>query len=250
MTGPVVGGRPGVRRGARRWGSVVERLRAHCPVIVVDDASTDGSAAGRGAGRRGGGAAPRAPRGQGRRAPDGVQRRAPPRRDGGRHPGRRRPARSRGSAPPSRRARRGAGRARPGPSVRRRGGRSASRRSGGWRFAPRTEPSGRILPSPVSDSQCGFRIYPGAFLREVALREGGFVLETEALVRAAWAGYPAGVGADPLRVPARPPEPLPRRDGRRAHRVVPDARLVRRRGPADVGRPAAVASGAGLAREL
>ena len=44
---------------------------------------------------------------------------------------------------------------------------------------------GSLLPAPLSDSQCGFRIYPGRFLRDVALREERFVLETEALVRAA-----------------------------------------------------------------
>jgi hypothetical protein len=48
---------------------------------------------------------------------------------------------------------------------------------------------GSIVPGPVSDSQCGFRIYPGSFLRDVMLREGRFVLETEAVVQAARAGY-------------------------------------------------------------
>jgi hypothetical protein len=48
---------------------------------------------------------------------------------------------------------------------------------------------GSIVPAPISDSQCGFRIYPGGFLRDVVLREGRFVLETEALVQAALAGY-------------------------------------------------------------
>jgi hypothetical protein len=102
----------------------------------------------------------------------------------------------------------------------------------------------------VSDSQCGFRIYPGAFLREVALHEGGFVLETEALIRASWAGYPL------VSVPIRSVYPRGRRS--RFHAVTDVARIAwyltrvwcGGGGPPDVGRPAAVASGAGLAREL
>src|SRR5262249_31199062 len=60
--------------------------------------------------------------------------------------------------------------------------RRAAIRATDWTLAP-------ILQGPLSDSQCGFRIYPGAFLRDVVLREEGFVLETEALVRASRAGY-------------------------------------------------------------
>jgi glycosyltransferase involved in cell wall biosynthesis len=43
---------------------------------------------------------------------------------------------------------------------------------------------------PLRDTQCGFRVYPATFLRTVALREEGFVLETEAIVRAARHGHP------------------------------------------------------------
>jgi glycosyltransferase involved in cell wall biosynthesis len=42
----------------------------------------------------------------------------------------------------------------------------------------------------VHDSQCGFRLYPATLLRALSLREGGFVLETEALVGAARLGHP------------------------------------------------------------
>jgi glycosyltransferase involved in cell wall biosynthesis len=47
-----------------------------------------------------------------------------------------------------------------------------------------------LTRTPLRDTQCGFRIYPAALLEEVTLREGGFVLETEALVQAVRAGYP------------------------------------------------------------
>jgi glycosyltransferase involved in cell wall biosynthesis len=46
-----------------------------------------------------------------------------------------------------------------------------------------------LTRSPVRDSQCGFRIYPAAFLRAAPLRQEGFVLETEALVGAARRGH-------------------------------------------------------------
>ncbi len=63
----------------------------------------------------------------------------------------------------------------------------------------------RLLPAPIRDSQCGFRVYPAAFLRAVALREEGFVLETEALVRAVQGGYRV------LSVPVRRLYPVGRR---------------------------------------
>jgi glycosyltransferase involved in cell wall biosynthesis len=46
-----------------------------------------------------------------------------------------------------------------------------------------------LTRTPICDTQCGFRVYPAAFLRAVALREEGFVLETEALVGAARRGH-------------------------------------------------------------
>ena len=77
---------------------------------------------------------------------------------------------------------------------------------------------GPMLPTRPSDSQCGFRIYPGAFLREVPLVEDGFVLETEALVRATWAGYRL------VSVPIRSVYPRGRRS--RFHAVPDVARIA------------------------
>ncbi len=47
-----------------------------------------------------------------------------------------------------------------------------------------------LTGAAIRDTQCGFRVYPAAFLRAAALREEGFVLETEALVGAVRLGYP------------------------------------------------------------
>ncbi len=41
----------------------------------------------------------------------------------------------------------------------------------------------------VQDTQSGFRLYPAALFRDVTLRRGGFVLESEILLAASWAGY-------------------------------------------------------------
>lgn len=66
----------------------------------------------------------------------------------------------------------------------------------------------------VADTQSGFRVYPRALLEAVAPRRGGFVLETEMLVRAAAAGFAIrelpvtpGLGA------GRPSRFRPLRDG-------------------------------------
>jgi flavin-dependent dehydrogenase len=66
----------------------------------------------------------------------------------------------------------------------------------------------------VADTQSGFRVYPRALLEAVAPRRGGFVLETEMLVRAAAAGFAVrevpvtpGLGA------GRPSRFRPLRDG-------------------------------------
>jgi glycosyltransferase involved in cell wall biosynthesis len=48
----------------------------------------------------------------------------------------------------------------------------------------------RLLGVSLRDSQCGLRCYPATLLRRLALREAGFVLETEALVGAARLGHP------------------------------------------------------------
>jgi len=47
-----------------------------------------------------------------------------------------------------------------------------------------------LLDGPLRDSQCGLRCYPATLLRRLALREAGFVVETEALVGAARLGHP------------------------------------------------------------
>ena len=41
----------------------------------------------------------------------------------------------------------------------------------------------------VSDSQCGFRVYPLKMMRDVTCRAGRYGFETEVLTRAGWAGY-------------------------------------------------------------
>ena len=46
----------------------------------------------------------------------------------------------------------------------------------------------------VADSQCGFRVYPLDFLREVHCHAGRYGFETEVITRAGWAGRPI-VGA-------------------------------------------------------
>jgi glycosyltransferase involved in cell wall biosynthesis len=169
-------------------GSVVEALRAHCPVIVVDDGSTDGSAdtatrAGaaqvlRHACRQGKGAALRT--GFGAALRHGAAAVVTLDGDGQHDPA---------DVPRLHAAHRQApdalilgdrfapGAGDPIPTLRRMAIRAADRALGA------------IVPAPLSDSQCGFRIYPGSFLRDVVLREGRFVLETEAVVHAAQAGY-------------------------------------------------------------
>jgi glycosyltransferase involved in cell wall biosynthesis len=233
----------------RTLGTVVERLRAHCPVIVVDDASTDGSAgvaarAGavevlRHACREGKGAALRT--GFGAALRHGAVAVATLDGDGQHDPEDLPRLLLAHSEDPDALVlgdRFSAAEGDPIPPLRRLAIRTADRALG------------PMLPAPLSDSQCGFRIYPGAFLREVALREGGFVLETEALVRAARAGYRV------VSVPIRSVYPWGRRS--RFHAVTDAARIawyltrVRfdRGGPAGLGRPVPVASDARLAREL
>jgi uncharacterized protein (DUF2062 family) len=41
----------------------------------------------------------------------------------------------------------------------------------------------------ISDSQCGFRVYPLRMMRDVTCRAGRYGFETEVITRAAWAGY-------------------------------------------------------------
>jgi hypothetical protein len=54
---------------------------------------------------------------------------------------------------------------------------------------------------PLLDTQSGFRVYPAALLRDLGPMRGGFVLETEVLVRAAARGWPlrdVGIRAQPV----------------------------------------------------
>ena len=229
--------------------SVVEALRAHCPVIVVDDASTDGSAGvaaragaaevlrharregkgaalrtGFGAALRHGATAVATLDGDGQHDPEDLPRLLAAHRE----------------APDALVLgdRFGAGAGDPIPTLRRMAIRAADRALGS------------ILPAPLSDSQCGFRIYPGSFLRDVALREGRFVLETEALVRAVQAGHRL------VSVPVRSVYLRGRRS--RFHAVTDVARIAwylarawfQTAAPATPVRPIPVASGPRLARKL
>ena len=66
----------------------------------------------------------------------------------------------------------------------------------------------------VGDTQSGFRVYPRALLESVVPRRGGFVFETEMLVRAATAGFAIHeVLLSPGRVAPRPSRFRPLRDG-------------------------------------
>jgi glycosyltransferase involved in cell wall biosynthesis len=169
-------------------GAVVAALRAQCPVIVVDDGSTDGSGSAadragaarvlRHARREGKGAALRT--GFGAALRHGATAVVTLDGDGQHDPADLpRLVAAHGQAPDAlvlgNRFVPGAGD--PIPPLRRLAIRAADRALGS------------IVPAPISDSQCGFRIYPGGLLRDVVLREGRFVLETEALVQAAHAGY-------------------------------------------------------------
>jgi glycosyltransferase involved in cell wall biosynthesis len=232
---------------ARTLGIIVERLRAHCPVIVVDDASTDGSAAVatragavvlRHARREGKGAALRT--GFGAALGHGATAVATLDGDGQHDPAELPRLLAVHSVAPDALVlgdRLGIERGDPIPWLRRLAIRAADRTLG------------PVLPAPLSDSQCGFRIYPGAFLREVGLREGGFVLETEALVRATRSGYRL------VSVPIRSLYPRGRRS--RFHAVTDVARIAWYltrvwcgSGGPPVARPGPVAGRARLAREL
>src|SRR5256712_12981347 len=56
----------------------------------------------------------------------------------------------------------------------------------------------------VRDTQSGFRLYPAAVLRTLPLRHGGFIFESEVLIKAGQAGW--GVRGIPIR-PRYGPEP-------------------------------------------
>jgi flavin-dependent dehydrogenase len=71
-----------------------------------------------------------------------------------------------------------------------------------------------LTGSDVGDTQSGFRVYPRELLERVVARRGGFVLETEMLVRAAAAGFAIReVLLSPGRAASRPSRFRPLRDG-------------------------------------
>jgi glycosyltransferase involved in cell wall biosynthesis len=198
-------------------GRVVGAVRAHCPVIVVDDASTDGSA--RVAARAGATEVLRHPRREGKGAAlrtgfaaalrHGAEAIATLDGDGQHDPADLPRLLAAHRAAPDALIlgnRFGAAGGDAIPPVRRVAIRAADRALG-W-----------LLPTPPTDSQCGFRIYPGSFVRDVVLREERFVLETEALVRAARAGYRL------VSVPVRPVYPAGRRS--RFHAVTDVGRIA------------------------
>lgn len=196
-------------------GEVVRRLRRHCAVIVVDDASTDDSA---GPARVAGAACVlRHPERLGKAAAlrtgfaEALLRGAEwvATLDGdGQHDPDDLPALVEAAA------------AWPGALVV--GDRLA--RGGGDRIPPLRRAAIRMADRLVAqltgavirDTQCGFRVYPATLLRAAPLREDGFVLETEVLVGAVQAGHPL------VSVPIRCLYPVGRRgrfralaDGRR-----------------------------------
>jgi glycosyltransferase involved in cell wall biosynthesis len=66
----------------------------------------------------------------------------------------------------------------------------------------------------VRDTQCGFRLYPAHILRTLSLKHGGFLLESEVLIKAGQAGYK--VHEIPIRAtypPGRVSQYRPLRDG-------------------------------------
>ena len=103
----------------------------------------------------------------------------------------------------------------------------------GGRLAGLTEAPGRVIPAArlaalrvagffidwlsgvaVLDTQSGFRVYPASLLAAVSPRRGGFVLETEMLLRAAARGVPIReVAVTPIHFEDRRSRFRPARDG-------------------------------------
>ena len=77
------------------------------------------------------------------------------------------------------------------------------------------------------DTQCGYRVYPAALLRDLVPREQEFVIETELVIRAVRAGYGRRVGPGPAGLPRGPPQSIPYRGRRRPDRLVPRPRGLR-----------------------
>ncbi|PWU25302.1 MAG: hypothetical protein C5B48_02025, partial [Candidatus Rokuibacteriota bacterium] len=71
-----------------------------------------------------------------------------------------------------------------------------------------------VTRAPVVDTQSGFRVYPASLLAAVTPRHGGFVLETEMLIRAVAAGWRlVEVPIEAVRVTGRVSRFRPLRDG-------------------------------------
>jgi 2-polyprenyl-6-methoxyphenol hydroxylase-like FAD-dependent oxidoreductase len=196
-------------------GDIVERARLHGPVLVVDDGSTDRSAAAAAAagaevialgGRRGKGAALRRGFAEGLRR--GVERVVTLDGDGQHDPD---------DIPRLLKA------AVEEPRSLVIGGRLA----GLAEWSVRVMPVGRLAALrvagffidwlsgvAVADTQSGFRVYPAALLSSVSPRRGGFVLESEMLLRAAAGGFPViEVPIAPIHFEDRRSRFRPARDG-------------------------------------
>ncbi|HXA97838.1 MAG TPA: tryptophan 7-halogenase [Candidatus Dormibacteraeota bacterium] len=196
-------------------GDIVERARLHGPVLVVDDGSTDRSAAAAAAagaevialgGRRGKGAALRRGFAEGLRR--GVERVVTLDGDGQHDPD-------------------------DIPRLLKAAVEEPRSLVIGGRLAGLAERSERVMPVgrlaalrvagffidwlsgvAVADTQSGFRVYPSALLSSVSPRRGGFVLESEMLLRAAAGGFPViEVPIAPIHFEDRRSRFRPARDG-------------------------------------
>jgi 2-polyprenyl-6-methoxyphenol hydroxylase-like FAD-dependent oxidoreductase len=196
-------------------GDIVERARLHGPVLVVDDGSTDRSAAAAAAagaevialgGRRGKGAALRRGFSEGLRR--GVERVVTLDGDGQHDPD-------------------------DIPRLLKAAVEEPRSLVIGGRLAGLAERSERVMPVgrlaalrvagffidwlsgvAVADTQSGFRVYPAALLSSVSPRRGGFVLESEMLLRAAAGGFPViEVPIAPIHFEDRRSRFRPARDG-------------------------------------
>jgi 2-polyprenyl-6-methoxyphenol hydroxylase-like FAD-dependent oxidoreductase len=196
-------------------GDIVERARLHGPVLVVDDGSTDRSAAAAAAagaevialgGRRGKGAALRRGFAEGLRR--GVERVVTLDGDGQHDPD-------------------------DIPRLLKAAVEEPRSLVIGGRLAGLAERSERVMPVgrlaalrvagffidwlsgvAVADTQSGFRVYPAALLSSVSPRRGGFVLESEMLLRAAAGGFPViEVPIAPIHFEDRRSRFRPARDG-------------------------------------
>jgi len=194
---------------------IVERARLHGPVLVVDDGSSDGSGAAAAAagaevlslaGRRGKGEALRRGFAEGLRR--GVQRVVTLDGDGQHDPDEI-------------------------PRLLKAAVEEPRALVVGGRLGGVTEPAERVMPAgrvvalrvagffinwlseaAVADTQSGFRVYPASLLSAVTARHGGFVLESELLLRAAAHGFRVlEIAITPIHFEDRRSRFRPARDG-------------------------------------